>query len=119
MAYLFKKTQSLQANTCRTLRIKNVKFLGYHFFMNTKNQGDIEICISVPLICNKFQKHSFVDVLQNSCFKIFSVFTGDRMCWTLFLIKLQRPKCFPVNNAKFLRAVSYIKHLWWLLLKFK
>ena len=43
----------------------------------------------------------------------FPMFTGQHVCWSLFLIKLQawnfikkrlQHRCFPVNTAKFLRA---------------
>ena len=29
--------------------IKNAKFSGYYFYMNTNIYGDFQICISVPL----------------------------------------------------------------------
>ena len=49
---------------------------------------------------NETQKQSFVNVLQNRCFYIF---TGKHLwIWSLFLIKLQ---------------VFFIEHLWWLLLE--
>ena len=49
--------------------------------------------------------------------KIFAIFTGKYLCWSLFLIKLlnllnfikrrlQR-RCFPVNIAKFLRTLFF------------
>ena len=63
----------------------------------------------------------------------FAIFTGKHLCWSLFLIKLQalhkvagltafnfistssqkrlQHRCFPVNIAKFLRAVFFIEHL--------
>ena len=31
------------------MRIKNVKFPGYYFLMNTNTREDFHICISVPL----------------------------------------------------------------------
>ena len=57
--------------------------------------------------------------------KIFAIFTGKYLCWSLFLIKLlnllnfikrrlQR-RCFPVNIAKFLRTL-FLDYLRWLLL---
>ena len=45
ISLLFKKF----TNFSRILRIKNVKFLGYCFCMNTNIWGDFQICISVPL----------------------------------------------------------------------
>ena len=40
-----------------------------------------------------------IGVLKN-----FIIFTGKHLCWSLFLIKLQAFNCFPVNNAKILKA---------------
>ena len=52
--------------------------------------------------------------------KIFAVFTGKHLCWSLFLIKLQafKHRCFPVNISKCLRTALFIGHLWRLLLNF-
>ena len=36
--------------------------------------------------------------------KNFGNFTGNRLCWSLFLVKLQALRCFPVKFAKFLRT---------------
>ena len=40
-----------------------------------------------------------IGVLKN-----FAMFTGKHLCWSLFLIKMQAFRCFPVNIAKLLRA---------------
>ena len=37
-------------NNSAILTIKNVKFSGYHFYINLNIWGDSQICISVPLI---------------------------------------------------------------------
>ena len=60
-----------------------------------------------------------------SVLKYFAIFTGKHLCWSLFLIKLSlfnkvaglkpgsfikkrlQHRCFPLNIAKFLRAVFY------------
>ena len=59
---------------------------------------------------------------KKSVFKNFAIFTGKNLCWSLFLIKLQafspsdftkkriQHRCFPVNNAKFLRK-TILKNL--------
>ena len=47
----------------------------------------------------------------------FAIFKGKRFCWSLFLIKLQAFRCFPVNIEKFLKAAYFTEHLWWLLLQ--
>ena len=49
--------------------------------------------------------------------KNFAIFIGKHLCWSLFLIKLQTLRCFPVNIAKFLRAAFYIEPFQWLLLQ--
>ena len=41
-----------------------------------------------------------IDVLKN-----FAIFTGKQLRWSLYLIKLQAFKCFPMNIAKSLTAV--------------
>ena len=38
-----------QIKNLRILRIKNAKFSGYCFYMNTTTKEDFQICISVPL----------------------------------------------------------------------
>ena len=47
--FFLKKLQTTWANNSRILRIKNAKFSGYCFYMNTNIYGDFQICISVPL----------------------------------------------------------------------
>ena len=50
--------------------------------------------------------------------KNFEIFTGKHFCWwSLFLIKLQAFRCFPVNIAEFLSAAFFIEHFRWLLLQ--
>ena len=41
--------QTLRINNSKTLGIKNTKFSGYYFYMNTNIYGDFQICVSVPL----------------------------------------------------------------------
>ena len=47
---LSKKIQTSLANNSRIFRIKNVKYSGYYFYMNTNISRGFQICISVPLI---------------------------------------------------------------------
>ena len=47
--FLNKHVETLRVNNWKTLRIKDAEFSGYYFYMNTKMQGDFQICISVPL----------------------------------------------------------------------
>ena len=54
ISLLFKKFTNFTgkcANIYRILRIKNAKFPGYCFYINTNIYGDFQICISVPLMC--------------------------------------------------------------------
>ena len=48
-------------------------------------------------------------------FKNFTILTGKHLCWSLFLIKLQAFRFFPVNIAKLIRSKFFIKYLRWLL----
>ena len=48
-AYLLRKIQTLRANKLRIIKIKNVTFSGYYFYMDLNVWGDSRICISVPL----------------------------------------------------------------------
>ena len=51
--------------------------------------------------CRSSRSQTFfkIDVLIN-----FAIFTRKHSYWSLFLIKLQASRCFPVNIAKYLRA---------------
>ena len=48
-AYFLRNLQTSRSNKPRILRIKNAKFSGYCFYLNTNIQGDFETWISVPL----------------------------------------------------------------------
>ena len=45
----FKKFTNFTGYNSRILRIKNAKFSGYCFYINTNMLGDFQICIRVPL----------------------------------------------------------------------
>ena len=49
IAYFFKKMQTSLVNNSRNLKIKNVKFSGYCFYMNPNIYWNFLICISVRL----------------------------------------------------------------------
>ena len=49
LVYFLRNLQNSRVNNSRILRIKNAKFSGKYYYMNTKIQGDFQICISVPL----------------------------------------------------------------------
>ena len=56
---------------------------------------------------------------KKSVFKNFALFTGEHLCRSLFLIKLQafRPVFFPVNIVKYLRKPILKNLCKWLILK--
>ena len=45
----FKKNTNFRVNNSSILTIKNVKFSGSYFYMNTNVWGDFQICISESL----------------------------------------------------------------------
>ena len=54
LQYFFKNLQTSQADISSffyfsRIRIKNVEFPGYCFYMNTNIYGDFQICMGVPL----------------------------------------------------------------------
>ena len=53
LAYFLRNLQNSLTNNSRILRIKNAKFSGCCFYINTNLLGDFQICISVPLICQR------------------------------------------------------------------
>ena len=53
IAYFLRKIQTLQAINLRNLRIQNVNYSGYYFYMNTNLWRDFQICISFPLVLKK------------------------------------------------------------------
>ena len=53
LAYCLRNPEISRANNSKIVRIKNVNFSGYCFYMNTNIQGDFQIFISVPLKLTK------------------------------------------------------------------
>ena len=71
--------------------------------------------VSIKNRCRSSHSQMFFKI---GALKNFEIFTGKHFCWwSLFLIKLQAFRCFPVNIAKFLRAAFFIEHFRWLLLQ--
>ena len=71
--------------------------------------------VSIKNRCRSSHSQMFFKI---GALKNFEIFTGKHFCWwSLFLIKLQAFRCFPVNIAKFLRAAFFIEHFMWLLLQ--
>ena len=88
--------KNLRSNNSRALRMKNAKFSGYRFHMNTKMLGDFQICNSVPLI--NYLKTNFIA-------KIWAT-------WTLFqMIKIHKFLYFSVSKysltLSWWRTLSY------------
>ena len=50
ISLLFRNLQTSRTNNSRIRSNKNAKFSGYCFYLNTNIYGDIQICISVPLM---------------------------------------------------------------------
>ena len=49
---------------------------------------------------------------EKGVLKTFTKFTGEHLCWSLFLINLQAyARCFPVKFVKFLRTPFSTEHL--------
>ena len=66
---------------------------------------------SLVLIKNRCRSSRSQMFFRIGVLKKFAMFTEKHLCWSLFLIKLQDFRCFPVNIAKLLRAAFFIEHL--------
>ena len=93
----------LKRNTIRKLNLEHWKyyarFIIYRYCVRSRS--------------SRSQMFFITSVLKN-----FAIFTGEHLCWSLFLIKLQacnfikkRPqyRCFPVNIVKFLRTTFFYR----------
>ena len=60
-------------------------------------------------------------LLQIGILKNFAIFTGKRLCWSIFLIKFIKKRlqhgCLSLNVTKVLRAAKVLEHLRWLFLE--
>ena len=60
-------------------------------------------------------------LLQIGTLKNFAIFTGKRLCWSIFLIKFIKKRlqhgCLSLNLTKVLRAAKVLEHLRWLFLE--
>ena len=65
LAYFLRNLKTSRANHTSIFRIKNVKFSGYCFYMNTNIYQDLQICISVPLIKQDAIASTFVFTTNN------------------------------------------------------
>ena len=72
---------------------------------------------SLVFIKNRCRNSRWVMFFKIGVLKDFAIFTGIHLCRSLFLMKLQAFRCFPVNTAKFLRAAFSVEHLRWVLLQ--
>ena len=55
LAFFLRNLLTSRVNNSRIFRIKNVKFSGYCFHINTNRYEDLWICISVPLSQKQFK----------------------------------------------------------------
>ena len=65
-AYFLRNLQTSWANNLSVFRIKNAKFSGHCFHINTNRWGDFQICISVPL--NHVKANQKIVNLSDNCF---------------------------------------------------
>ena len=98
LAYFLRNLRTLRINNSKILRVKNAKFSGYCFYINTNIYGDFEICISVPLkgifffqlrlsvawIELQMLLKCYLIYMQTSC-------TGKLFIFTVFM-SISRPK---------------------------
>ena len=59
-------------------------------------------------LIDNFKKQLPEVFYEKSVFKNFAIFSGKKLCWSLFLIKLEvfQQRCFHVNIAKYLRILT-------------
>ena len=98
-ASVFKETWAIIPTN---LLIKNLIYSSYFkaYFMKIFSAAKASLVFNKNRCRSNCSKMFF----KISILKIFAIFTGKYLCWSLFLIKLQAVKCFPVNIAKFLSA---------------
>ena len=70
---------------------------------------------SLVFVKNRCKSSRSQMIFKMGVFKKFAILTGKHLCWSLFLIKLQAFRFFPVNIAKLIRPKFFIKYLRWLL----
>ena len=59
----------------------------------------------------RFKSNHRMCSIKITVLKIFTIFTGKRLCWSLFLVKLQAFRCFPNVSLWILRGFK--EHLFW------
>ena len=125
-----KKLNFLQHINCKTLRkLKNKEIQQlYRIILKTGPQQRVVFCSDKGKKGGRSSQQSWS--LEKGFFKNFAKFTGTHLCQSLFLNKVGSlspatlfkkrlwHSCFPLNFAKFLKKLFFIKHLWWLLLNF-
>ena len=88
ISLLFKKLQTSRTNNSKILRIKNARFSGYCFCMNTNKWGNSQICISVSLTTTPSK--SFYIIFVNIFSEIINAWKnriGISLTWNWQLIR--------------------------------
>ena len=67
----------------------------------------LKIKIAAP---DKFSEAAICISFRIGVLKVFALITGEHLCWSLFLIKLQTWRLFPVNITKFLWTAFFTEH---------
>ena len=72
--------------------------------------------LKVFLIQDNYLEAAIGGVYKKAVLKNFAIFSGEQLCWSLFLVRLQAEKrlqhrCFPMYIAKFLNYIYFQKHL--------
>ena len=86
----------------KTSRTSSERLIYFKFMLCI--QGDI------------MQKQPREEFYKRSVLKIFAIFTGKHLSWSLFIIKLQALRPEGLNFDKFLKTLFFSEHLWRMLL---
>ena len=78
-AYFLRNLQTLRTNNSRIPRIKNAKFSGYCFYMNTNIWGDFQICVRVSLTVQYFLRKMARHCSLRQWWNVFCVFSIIRL----------------------------------------
>ena len=95
MAYFLRNLQTSQVNNSRILKIKNAKFSGNCFYINTSIYRDFQIGISVPLSNREYITSKRIhdwDIIENFRYNCSQVQLNSERRGELHEIKQSREK---------------------------